>query len=359
MSHQHPTRRAFLQSTGLAAASLALSRYAPAQATQPAPPADIIAFFFVSDTHYLADKDAPGKLDAASATANSRLIDILNKLPGSTLADSVGGGTVAAPLGVIHGGDCIDNGDKSGAAYESMQKTEWAAFTQQYGLSGKDGQLKYPVYEVYGNHDAPGGSGVVIDGIIERNKKRPGVKNISASGLHYSWDWGDVHFVNLGIVVAADPAVTRKRRYGAHDSLAFLREDLARNVGNSGRSVILTHHVDVARYTGPCDPAAPYDQKEWDPCDVKAYHQCIKDYNVRALFYGHTHARRAFTWDGSTTTAKAGLNVFNVDECAHFKSIAHGFFYVEVGPKKLRVCEYATEDNWATAKWTVGWERDA
>ena len=27
------------------------------------------------------------------------------------------------------------------------------------------------------------------------------VQNISESGLHYSWDWGHVHFVNLGIVV--------------------------------------------------------------------------------------------------------------------------------------------------------------
>ena len=39
-----------------------------------------------------------------------------------------------------------------------------------------------------------------------------------------------------------------------------------------GRPVVVTHHVDVHRYAVPCDPAAPYDSKEWDPCDVHAFH---------------------------------------------------------------------------------------
>jgi hypothetical protein len=64
--------------------------------------------------------------------------------------------------------------------------------------------------------------------------------NVSAGGLHYSWDWNGVHFVNLGIVVGADPAITGRRRYDPLDSYKFLVEDLAAKVGDSGRPVIWT-----------------------------------------------------------------------------------------------------------------------
>src|SRR5262249_25344349 len=163
----------------------------------------------------------------------------LNKLPGTPFPEAVGGGTVPAPRGVLHGGDLIDSGDRNGDVYPRMHKTEWDAYAADFGLDGKDGRLKYPVYEVHGNHDSPPGDGLVVGKIIERNKKRPGVTHLSKNGLHCSWDWGPVHFVTLGIVVGADPNVKRKRRYNPLDSLDFLSADLKGKVGDSGRPVVL------------------------------------------------------------------------------------------------------------------------
>ena len=65
-------------------------------------------------------------------------------------------------------------GDRNTADYLKMQQTEWASYLTDFGLDGKDGRLKYPVYEIHGNHDSPQGDGLVVKKITERNKKRPG-----------------------------------------------------------------------------------------------------------------------------------------------------------------------------------------
>ena len=79
---------------------------------------------------------------------------------------------------------------------------------------------------------------MVIDGMRQRNRTRPGLVQVSPNGLHYSWDWGPVDYVNLGIVVGSAPNINRTRRYAPLDSLAFLVDDLTRNVrkSTSGRS---------------------------------------------------------------------------------------------------------------------------
>ena len=147
-----------------------------------------VSFFFVSDTHFLANKADPTTLDEKSIATCRGLVDTLNKLPGTAIPADAGGGVVSKPRGVIHGGDLIDSGDKNGGPHPKMIETEWAGFVEEYGLNGTDGRLKFPVYEVHGNHDSPGGSGLPVRKIIERNKTRPGLKNVSENGLHYSWD---------------------------------------------------------------------------------------------------------------------------------------------------------------------------
>ncbi len=152
------------------------------------------------------------------------------------------------PQGVIHVGDIVDNGDKGPTKYH-LAETEAAAFSAQWGINGSEGRLKWPVREVHGNHDSPHGDGPIISLIRERNSQRKGVSNLAKNKLHYSWDWGNVHFVALGIVVGDAPQVTRKRRYAPLGSLPFLEEDLRTQVGNSGRPVVLVNHVDVHRYS--------------------------------------------------------------------------------------------------------------
>jgi len=311
-----------------------------------------VAFFFVADTHYLAERREPKKLDPRSVQTNAALIDRLNELPGKAIPDAAGGGKAALPRGVIHGGDLIDTGDKNGPDFLAMQQTEWAGFAADFGLNGKDGRLKYPVYEVHGNHDSPAGDGLVVKKIIERNKKRPGLVNVSKNGLHYSWDWKPVHFIALGIVVGSVPTVKRKRRYNPLDSLDFLIADLKQNVGDSGRPVVIVHHVDVARYSTPPDPEGPATNKEWDPCDVRGYHDALKAFNVVAILYGHTHARNIFHWDGSPRKAQQGVPVFNVAKSAHFSSKDQAAFYFHLRDEEMIVRELKTSDRWQTAIWT-------
>lgn len=345
------TRRDFLSRTavGTAAATLGV-RSATARAADATSPQ--VAFFVVGDTHYLANKEMPSHMDPRSAEICGRLVDTINRLPGTKIPTEAGGGAVAKASGLIHAGDIIDTGDKNGRVQEAMQKTEWSAYADDYGLTGSDGRLKLPVYEVHGNHDSPHGTGWALEKIIERNKRRPGVVNVSDNGLHYSWDWGPAHFVNLGLIVGTEKTVSRKRRYAALDSLEFLVADLREKVGTSGRPLVITHHVDIARYTGPCDPNAAADSKEWDPCDVHAFYQALQGYNVAGIFYGHTHFRNIFQWDGMSPKATTGLHVFNTDNASHFSGDAQALFYVELRDKQLLVREYQTKDGWQTGFFT-------
>ncbi|MBI1369935.1 MAG: hypothetical protein GC162_14935 [Planctomycetes bacterium] len=345
------SRRTFLTTSAAALAGAPLCR---AAGHAPAPTAEeAIAFFHIGDTHYRADENTPTKLLEDSATTTRGLIDTLNRLPGEAIPDAAGGGQVAVPRGVIHAGDLIDSGDKNGDVHQTMQQTEWAAYAADFGVVGGDARLRYPVYEVHGNHDGPGGRGLVIDRIIERNRRRTGIDHISANGLHYAWSWGAVRFINLGIVVGSDPAVKQHRRYNPLDSLDFLVDDLRGHVADKSTPVVITHHIDVARYCTAPDPAdAANENREWNPCDVAAYFRAIEPYNIAAILYGHTHARNVFTWDGRSAKAAEGIGVFNVDNSSHFHSETQSFFYFEISPRQIVAREYTTKDRWRSGFWT-------
>lgn len=344
------SRRQLLGS--LAGASAALA-FRPAFAATDNKP---VAFALVGDTHYLANKESPGEMFPDSVAVTSQLIATLNNLPGRTISTEAGGGSVSELNGVIHAGDLIDTGDKTGGVHEKMQQTEFDAFQADFGLTGKDGKLKFPCYEVHGNHDGPRGTGLTIEGIQARNKRRPGLKNLSANAQHYSWDWGPaerpVHFINLGIVVGSPGDKDNPRRYNPLDSLEFLKDDLQKSVGDSGRPVVITHHIDVQRYSTPCEADPKNAGKEWHPCDARGFHAAIAKYNVIAILYGHTHARNVLKWNGTQTKAEQGFDLFNVDNGAHFRSDAQAFFYFEITKDQLTVRELATTDRWQTSQWT-------
>lgn len=348
------SRRKFLATTALAATVVGTGAALADDARD-----SNAAFFLVGDTHYLANKDAPRELDERSRRVTTGLIDTLNALPNSAISLEAGGGKVAMPNGVIHAGDLIDSGDKNGRILELMQATEWNAYTADFGIDGQSGRLKYPTYEVHGNHDGPHGKGIAIDGLIARNKQRQGLSGLSDNGLHCSWDWGPVHFVNLGIVVGQVPEVTQRRRYAPMGSLEFLITDLREHVGDSGRPVVLTHHIDVARYAVACTADDPKNlSREWHPCDVQAYHKTIHSYNVIAILYGHTHARNIFAWDGSSAPATDGVSVFNVDNSAHFHSENQAFLYFEINRTEMVIRECSTRDAWQSYFWTPQtWKR--
>jgi cytolysin (calcineurin-like family phosphatase) len=291
---------------------------------------------------------------ATSVDINGRVVDWLNRLPGTAWPEAIalGAGAVPRPRGVVHAGDLVDNGDK-GPAKHPMAETEMGAFVADWGLNGGDGRLRWPVREVHGNHDSPRGDGPVISEIRARNRRRRDLTGMSANGLHYSWDWGSVHFVALGIVVGDAPEVTRVRRYAPLGSLPFLVDDLARNVGRSGRPVVLVHHVDVARYSAPVADDVVV-KHEWDYGDVRAFYEALRPYRVAATVYGHTHVRNIFRWDGTKNArATAGIPSINTDNAGHYHDRNQAFLHLEVDDRELRVREFATTDAWVTGGWTT------
>lgn len=312
------------------------------------------SFFVIGDTHFLADRDMPSQMDETSRAYTDGLVRTLNGLKGSRIPESAGGGLVSDGVGVLHAGDVVDSADKGGALHEAMQRTEWAQYERVFGMTGVEGDLRMPVMEIGGNHDGPQGRGHVMERLSARHRSRKGLRGISANGLHYSWQWGGVHFIALGLIVGTDTSVTRKRRYAACESLNFLREDLARNV-ERGQLLVVLHHVDVARYSD-AKPDADFTKWEWDPADVRAYHQVIRDHRA-AVFYGHTHRRDVFRWDGTGGRSTAGIPVFNVDNSSHFGDARQAFFYVEMFDDYVLVREFATSDGWASGSWNPqSWE---
>ena len=339
-------RRHFLQTT----AGATLASLSTAETSAPKAP---LSYFLIGDTHYRADEAAPDKMLPASTEVTSKLIDWLNKLPGTEFPAALGGGKIADPLGVIHAGDLIDSGDKNGEKFTTMQKTELAAFTADWGLNGGDGKLKWPVREIHGNHDSPGGKGLVIDAICARNKNRKSLANVSENGLHYSWDWNGVHFINLGIVVGQGKDVNQKRRYSPMNSLEFLISDLKSKVGESGKPVVITHHVDMIRYVADTPNSTPL-AKEWDAGDVKAFYAALKGYKIAAINYGHTHVRNVFHWAGGPkiiAPEKSAIPVFNTDNASHFNSKQQAFLHFTITEKETIVREFGTTDSWQTGTW--------
>jgi hypothetical protein len=138
-------------------------------------------------------------------------------------------------------------------------------------------------YDGLGNHDYNGGT---VKDYILRDRRRSTVAT-SVGDPHYSWDWHDVHLVQLNLFVGNNPVDSGDARYDPYHSLDFLRRDLRDNVGGSGRPVILIHHYgfdsfsrervsgDIPRWWG--------DHHRW------GYWDAIAGYNVKAIFNGHNH----------------------------------------------------------------------
>jgi cytolysin (calcineurin-like family phosphatase) len=282
--------------------------------TAPARPAGESAtaeltFFVVSDTHY-------GQSPRGDETI-PLLVEKMNQLPGTAYPDKIGG-KVGVPKGVLHVGDVTNDG----------KERSWKMFVRDYGLTGKEGKLKYPVYETFGNHDG-GPKSVVRTAIQERNRGRVGLTALSDNGLFCSWDWGGIHFVCLGV----SPGTTI-RPYDPEYSIDFAKADLAKRVGRSGRPVILLHHFGFDR-----GHSLRWWSEEWRT----AYYDVIKDYNVAGIIHGHAHEPLIYQWNG--------LDIYHPP---HFRQkdpkqndpVTHGFFVFRVRGDTLTVVERKLDDTW-------------
>lgn len=279
-------------------------------AAENRPADDSLTFFVVSDTHY--------GLSPRGDETIPLLVEKMNRLPGTEYPARIGGGRVGVPRGVLHIGDVTNDG----------KEKSWKMFVRDYGLTGSEGRLSVPVYETFGNHDG-GPKSLVRTAIKERNRGRLGLTEVSENGLHYSWDWNNVHFVNLGIAPG-----TTVRPYDPEHSMEFAAKDLAKHVGTSGRPVILLHHFgfDKAHSLG-----------WWSEERRTAYYELIKDYNVIAILHGHAHEPLIYQWKG--------IDVYHPP---HFRQkdpkkngpVTHGFFVFHIQGSELTVAERKLDDTW-------------
>ena len=256
-----------------------------------------ITFFVSSDTHYgNADNDQ----------LNKQTIDLMNATPGLSLPGEVGGGKVRTPRGVVFNGDLLDNGSGPNA------EDSWEEFVHDYGLTGEDGRLVFPVYEGFGNHDGGPAKSYNRNQIKQRNKTRVGVTETSENGMHYSWDWDELHLVQLNLFGGDGPGDVMNVSGPNHDpalALSFLKSDLAKYVGKSNKKVIVFQHF----------PWVGGMSDWWTPAAKDRFYEVVKDYNIVALINGHSHGASFIPWkglltihDGSTARPESGTGDFLV-----------------------------------------------
>jgi len=278
-----------------------------------------VTFLVVADTHYGLDQWADNE------ALNKAAIDRMNAIPGTSYPPDAGGGYVDLPRGVLVAGDLTDTGEKSNW-YGYWFFGHRDGFINDYALDGQ-GRIDYQVYEGYGNHDIHSpATGEVLSGIKERNTQRRDLTGLSVNGLHYSWDWNQVHFVNLNIYPGGPG--------DAEDSLTFLIQDLASHVGTSQRPVVIYHHYGL-------DPSG---QSWWTQAERQAYYAVIEDYNVLGIFNGHNHNTSHRIWKG--------IDTYNVGRAKD-----QTFLVVNITANKMVVVE-RDHDDWGKV-WVKKWKKKA
>jgi hypothetical protein len=212
----------------------------PSSEAASANPARAITFFVASDTHF----GVPGIEEG-----NRRLIEELNGLPGLEYPPEIGG-RVETPRGVLITGDLTD--------YSTEE--QWQAFERFYGLTGKEGLLRFPVFEALGNHDFMGDSPVVRH-IVRRH-----------GGIAYSFDWDALHVVCLGM-------------YPNAQRLRWLEDDLSKVT--PGRPIVLFFHYGI---DGPWSQS--WESKE----EREELARVLQGRRVAAIFHGHAHHAGTYRW---------------------------------------------------------------
>ena len=197
-----------------------------------------LTFFVWADTHFGYDQQF-GKDDQ-----RGHIIDEMNNLPGWPYPASVGG-VVAPPEFVLLCGDAVDGVAGAG-------KTELAYFRYFTG------RLRYPQFEVMGNHDLDAA-------FVDYFRSRYG-------SLSHSFERQGVHCVCLN-------SRYDNGEYFGEEELAFLRRDLA--AVDDHTRVILFVHCRLDRFTNGGDVL-----------------KILADHRVLLIFSAHVHKPAVFQLQG-------------------------------------------------------------
>lgn len=280
-----------------------------------------VTFFVAADLHYGQDQLNNNE------QANKRAIAMMNSLPGTAFPDG-NFGVVQKPRGVLVAGDLTDSGTGLNYNGRYFDIHLFDGFKDDYPVKGGAGvHLHFPVYECYGNHDVQNQTGdAVLLGIASRNKKRGAPVNVSDNGLHYSWDWDDVHFVNVNLYPGD--------KGDARQSLPFLEKDLAQRVGASGRPVVILQHYGFDKVS--------LNDHYWKKEEREAFYEALKNYQVAAIFTGHEHRCRRLVWKGIVDFEAPKAKGDKVED---------GVLAVSMKDKKMIVAQRRLDGAWGNV-WT-------
>lgn len=276
---------------------------------------EAVTFIFISDVHAcrMGDGLSPNCQQEGKTDGNLlRHVRAINELAGKEWPKllqngepsmlPIAGALIGAPAGIVVGGDMTDDG--GGQTAETREGSQILQFGHRYHQGPGDDAVHYPVYEGLGNHDLDqDGKAPDIDwyrdelrDYVRLNHEpsaffKPAVPvlDFDEASSCYSWNWGDLHLVQLHRF-GGD---TRK---GAANALPWLRRDLAANAGQ-GRPVVIFQHYgwdpfsterwDLAKKT--FDVAGAGDFHWWSLDESNALLDVLSGHNVIGLFHGHQH----------------------------------------------------------------------
>lgn len=303
------TRRHFLQGA-LAAPLFAATPVIAAGGAADAAPA--VTFLFAADVHACRmgsglspNCAAEGKTDAALLRHIRALNGLEDRLwPDRITGQSTGfvqaGRLIGRPAGLVLGGDLTDDG--GGQTAETFEGSQILQFSHRYQEGTGPDRVHMPVYVGLGNHDLDQ-DGRPPDVDWYRNELRDYVRfahepsalfhasvpaaNFDGISDSYSWDWGDLHLVQLH-------RFGGNTRKDAGSALDWLRSDLA---DNRGKPVVLFQHYGWDPFSlERWDPAAKtFDDHGsgeahwWTEKERTALLDCLQGAEIMAIFHGHQH----------------------------------------------------------------------
>lgn len=278
------------------------------------PKGEDVTFLFISDVHACrmnsglspncqregkTDQNLLRHITTLNGIADKRWPVEIRSVP-TNIANA--GEPIGTPRGIVVGGDMTDDG--GGQTIEPEEGTQLLQFSHRYQQGTGPDRVHFPVYAGLGNHDLDqDGTPPNVDWY--RRELRDYVEVNHEAGIFfkpplpaqdfdplsdcYSWDWGDVHLVQLHRF-GGD---TRK---GAVSALPWLKQDLATNAADR-RPVILFQHYGWDPFsTEVWDPAkSTFDADGeglphwWTVQERQALLDAVSGANVIGIFHGHEH----------------------------------------------------------------------
>jgi hypothetical protein len=294
-----------------------------------------LTFYVTSDVHFGRDTSFSAYDHARHVWEMNRFTQTGARWPAGTASS---GQPVAEPAFVTIAGDLTLWGHTA----------ELDGYKKYYeGNPSDPGTLRFPLFTGLGNHDTDNAfynrDLQVLPYFRARYAGSPDVSDFDAPSLNYSWDYGDVHFVQTNRF-AGDV------QYGNKSSLEWLAHDLASSVGDSGRPVVIIAHYGFDSFS--------LQPNWWTDAQRTALWNVLQHYNIVAFISGHDHAAGLRKWP---TSGPKQMDNFSSSTGGQYG--IGGFLVVRVTDASLDVAyaEWKDPTEWAQdaqGNWKVVQQRD-